>query len=157
MSPLEKFNNLSEDLTSLWYEARRLANMHFSNQHRRLSFAPTSLTTAIKFLLKRKSRKSRSRQLGPNLTPRINRISSIGLFELPPSSASIRRLLVLEIPWVFLEFFCSCFVCFLNVCCYLVLVIIFGLSALKILWRVKPRIWNLSKMCFPLIYLCQLE
>jgi hypothetical protein len=56
-----------------------------------------------------------------------------------------------------LDIFCSCLVCFLSVWCYMVLVLVFGLSALKILRCVKPWIGSLSRIVFPLIDLCQLE
>jgi hypothetical protein len=48
-----------------------------------------------------------------------------------------------------LDSVCSCLECFLSVWCYMVLVLIFGLSALKTLRCVKPWIGSLSRMCFP--------
>jgi hypothetical protein len=48
-----------------------------------------------------------------------------------------------------LDSVCNCLVCFLNVYCYLVLVLVLGLSAFKIVYRVKLWIENLFKKCFP--------
>jgi hypothetical protein len=47
-----------------------------------------------------------------------------------------------------LDIVCSCLVCFLSVWCYMVLVLIFGLSAFKILRCVKPWIGSLSRNVF---------
>jgi hypothetical protein len=48
-----------------------------------------------------------------------------------------------------LDVVCSCLVCFLSVCCYFVLVLVFGPSPLETLRCVKPWIGSLSRMCFP--------
>jgi hypothetical protein len=71
-----------------------------------------------------------------NLTPRINRISSIGLIELTPNIASLLGVLGTHSTLCVPDVVCSCHVCFLSVHRYLVLV--FGLSVLKTLWCVKP-------------------
>jgi hypothetical protein len=68
----------------------------------------------------------------------MSRISSIVLVELPPNTVSIRCSLVPGVPHV-LDMIEDSFVCFLNVCGYLVHVLVFGLSALKPLWHVKPE------------------
>jgi hypothetical protein len=48
-----------------------------------------------------------------------------------------------------LDVVCSYLVCFLSVCCYFLLVLVFGPSALETLRCVKPWIGSLSRMCFP--------
>jgi hypothetical protein len=54
------------------------------------------------------------------------------------------------LPCVFLNSVCSCLECFLSVYCYLVLVLVFGLLALKTHWCVKePWLGNLSILCVP--------
>jgi hypothetical protein len=68
-----------------------------------------------------------------NLTPRINRISSIALIELTPNIARLLGFLGTRSILCVLDVVCSLLVCFLVVCCYVVLVLVFGLSVLKAL------------------------
>jgi hypothetical protein len=56
-----------------------------------------------------------------------------------------------------LDSVCSCLECFLSVYCYLVLVLVFGLSALKTIYRVKPWVENLFKVWFSRIYFVSLS
>jgi hypothetical protein len=84
-----------------------------------------------------------------NHDPKMNRISSFVSYELLPTTASIRRRWYLKYLVWFLELFvdclaCSryclhCLVCFLRVWCYMVLVLVSALLALKTLWCVKPN------------------
>jgi hypothetical protein len=59
-----------------------------------------------------------------DLTPRINRISSIAFIELNPNVTRLFGVLgtrgTLGVP----DDVCSCLVCFLSVCCYFVLVLV---------------------------------
>jgi hypothetical protein len=93
-----------------------------------------------------------------NLDPRMNRISSIALIEVTPNIARLLGVLGTRRTLCVLDVVCSCLVCFLVVCCYLVLVLVFGLSVLKSPLVCKALNRKPSLECvFPLIYLCQLE
>jgi hypothetical protein len=108
-----------------------------------------------------KAKKSRRMKTSTTITqpgPRMNRISSRILFELPQLPRVLGVLWYLKYPLCLIWLFEDCFVCFLSVSdCYHVRVFVFGFSSLKTLWCVKPRIGILSKMCFPSHYLCQLK
>jgi hypothetical protein len=70
---MKDFSNLSEDLTSGCCETRRPTNLHIPSQHQRLNNTSTSPPTAIKFLLKRESRRMKTSTTMANHDPRMNR------------------------------------------------------------------------------------
>jgi hypothetical protein len=160
---MESFNNPSEDLTTMWFDTKRLTRLHFPSQHQRLDNTATLPPTAIKFLLKWESRKMKTSTTMANHDPRMNRtdpkyhaLGIVGTWGTPWDSCNC-----LLIALCVLGIVCSYFVCFLSVCYCLVLmlmlVLVFGISASKPVWQIKPRIRNLSRMCFPRTYLWHLE
>jgi hypothetical protein len=167
MPPMAHCSNPSEDLTTMWCDKRRFTKLHFPSQHLQLNNTATSPPTAIKFLLKRESRKVKTSTTMANHDPRMNRtdpkyhaLGIVGTWGTPCDSWNC-----LLISLCVLGIVCSCFVCFLSVCYCLVLMLVlvcvcvffFGISASKPVWQIKPRIRNLSRVCFPCTYLWHLE
>jgi hypothetical protein len=160
MPPMAHFSNPSEDLATMWYDTRRLIKLHFPSQHQRLNNTATSPPTAIKFLLKRESRRMKTSTIMANHDPRMNRtnpknhalLGIVGTWSTSCDSWNCLLIVLCDLDIAY-----SCLVCFLSVYCYLVIVLVFGLSALKILRCLKPWIGSLSKMCFPPILLHRLE
>jgi hypothetical protein len=144
MTQMAHFNIPSKDLTTMWWDSRRPTTLHFLNQHQRLN-NNCHRVLAEAGIKERKESRTRT-----NHDPRMNRISSIVSYELPPTTASIRHSLVPEVPPVFdmVVWRLSC-VILECVNCYFVLVLVFGPSALETLRCVKPWIGSLSRMCFP--------
>jgi hypothetical protein len=114
-------------------------------------------------MLKRESRRMKTSTTMANHDPRMNRtdpkyhaLDIVGTWGTPCDSWDC-LLIALRV----LGNVCSCFVCFLSVCyclvLMLVLVLVFGISASKPVWQIKPRLRNFSRMCFPRTYLCHLE
>jgi hypothetical protein len=140
---------------------KRLTKLHFPSQYQRLNNTATSPPTAIKFLLKRESRRMKTSTTMANHDPRMNRTNPkyrvvLGIVGTWSTSCDFCNCLLFAL--CVLDSICSCLVCFLSVCVLLLYAYAcFGLSALKTLYRVKPRIWNLFKVCFPLSYLWHLE
>jgi hypothetical protein len=152
MSSMAHFNNPSEDLTTMWCDTRRLTKLHFPSQHQRLNNTATSPATAIKFLLKWESRRMKTSTTMANHDPRMYRTNPeyrelIGIVGTWSTSCDSCNCLLIAM--CVLDIVCSCFVCFLSVHCYHVLVVVLDLSALKPLRCVKPWIRSLSRMCFP--------
>jgi hypothetical protein len=141
LSYMESFNNPSEDLTTMWFDTKRLTKLHFPSQHQWLDNTATLPPTAIKFLLKWESRRMKTSTTMANHDPRMNRTD-------PKYRAFRHRWYSKYLVW-FLQLFVDCLVCsgyclqllcvFLSVYCYLVHVLVFGLPALKTLWFVKPN------------------
>jgi hypothetical protein len=112
----------------------------------------------------RESRRMKTSTTMANHDPRMNRtnpkyrklLGIVGTWCTPCDSCNC-----LLIALCVLGIVCSCFVCFLSVCyclvLMLVLVLVFGISASKPVWQIKPRIRNLSRVCFPCTYLWHLE
>jgi hypothetical protein len=133
MPPMAHFGNPSEDLTAMWCDTRRLTKLHFPSQHQWLNNTATSAPTAIKFLLKRESRRMQTLTTLANHEPRMNRTNPkhrelLGIVGTWSTSCDFCNCLlfslcvldsVLQLSCVFLIVFCSCPVCFLNVCCTL--------------------------------------
>jgi hypothetical protein len=63
-----------------------------------------------------RSKKMKESMTMTNLTPRINRISSIALIELTPNIASLLSLLGTHSTLCVLDVVCCCLVCFLSLC-----------------------------------------
>jgi hypothetical protein len=162
MPPMALFSNPSEDLTTMWCDTRRLTKPHFPSQPQWLNHTATSPSTVVKFLLKQESRRMKTSTTMANHDPRMNRtnpkyrtlLGIAGTWGTPCDSCHC-----LLIALCVLGIVCSCFVCFLSVyyCLVLMLVLVFGLSASKPVWQIKPRIRNLSRMCFLRTYLWHLE
>jgi hypothetical protein len=134
MPPLEHFSNPSEDLTTMWCDTRRLTKLHFLSQHQRLNNTSTSPPTAIKFLLKRESKRMKTSTTMANHDPRMNRTNPtyralLGIVGTWSTSCDFCNCLLLAL--CVLDMVCSCLVCSLSGCCYLVFVLVFGISALK--------------------------
>jgi hypothetical protein len=137
------FSNPSKDLTTMWCDTRRLTKMHFPSQGQRLNNTATSPSTAIKFLLKRESRRIKTSTIMANHDPRMNRSN--------PKNCTLLRIAGTWSTWcdfckLFVVYVWSCLVCFLNVL-NRVLMIDLASQPYKPLWRVKPRIGNLFKKC----------
>jgi hypothetical protein len=111
MPPMAHFSSPSEDLTTMWCDTRRLTKLHFPTQHQRLNNTATSPPTAIKFLLKRESRRMKTSTTMANHDRSMNRISSFVSYELLPTTASIRRHWYLKYLIWFLQLFVDCLVC----------------------------------------------
>jgi hypothetical protein len=73
LSYMENFNNLSEDLTTMWCDTKRLTKLHFPSQYQRLNNTATSPPTTIKFLLKRETRRMKTSTTMAKHDPRMNR------------------------------------------------------------------------------------
>jgi hypothetical protein len=154
MPPMAHFSNPSEDLATMWCDTRRLTRLHLPSQHQRLNNTSTSQPTAIKILLKWESMRMKTSTTMANHDPRMNRLSSCILFELPPNTARIRRSLVHDVPHVLDMIVWSVFLECASLPCACAC---FWLLGLKNPLVCKTRLGNLTKMCFPLTYLCQLE
>jgi hypothetical protein len=141
MPPMALFSNPSEDLTTMWCDTRRLTKLHFPRQHQRLNNTATSPSTTIKFLLKRESRRMKTSTTMANRDPRVNRTN--------PKYHELLGVLGTRSTLCVLDVVCCCPVCFLSVWCYMVLVLVFHLLALKTLRCVKLRLGSLFRMCFP--------
>jgi hypothetical protein len=153
MPPMAHFSNPSEDLTTMWCDTRRLTKLHFSSQHQRLNNTATSPPTVIKFLLERELRRMKTTTTMANHDPRMNKTNPkyhalLGIVGTWSTSCDSCNCLLVAM--CVLDIVCSCFVCFLSVYCNLVLVLVFGLLALKTHWCVKePWLGNLSILCVP--------
>jgi hypothetical protein len=134
MLSMAHFSNLSEDLTTMWGDLRRPTKLHFLNQHERVNH--NCHQVLVEAIIK-EGKDSRTRT---NHHPRINWISSIVSYELPPTIASIRRhwylkylvwilAVVCWLPCVFLILFVVTCALLEWVC--LMLVLLFGPSSLK--------------------------
>jgi hypothetical protein len=146
------FSNPSKDLATMWSDIRRLTKLHFPSQHQWLNDTATSPPTAIKFLLKRESRRMKTSTTMANHDPRMNRTN--------PKILRIdrHRRYLKNLVWL-LQLFIDCLVC--SWCCLQLLHVFlecvlllcacacFGPSALETLRCVKPWIRSLSRMCFP--------
>jgi hypothetical protein len=134
LSYMKNINNLSEYLTTMWWDSWRPTNLHFRDQHQRLNNTATSPPTTIKFLLKRESRRMKTSTTMANHDPRMNRTNPkycvlLGIFGTWSTSCDFCNCLLYAL--CVLDSVCSCLECFLSVYCYLVLVLVFGLLALK--------------------------
>jgi hypothetical protein len=143
MSLMVHFSNPFEDLTTMWCDTRRLTKLHFPSQHQQLNNTATSPPTTIKFLLKRESRRMKTSTTMANHNPRMNRTNPkcralLGIVGTWSTSYDSCNCLLIAL--CVLGSVCSCLVCFLSVWCYMVLVLVFGLSALKTFYHVKPWI-----------------
>jgi hypothetical protein len=152
MSPMELKQPLwRPPIHVMW--ARRPTNPHF---HISIEGSSTSLQLhqqlPSRFQWKPVPRQKKASTTMTNHAPRMNRTSSLILVELPPNTVSIRHLLVLDVPHVFMWLFVDCLVCFLSVHHYLVLMYDFGLSALKTLWCVNPCVGSFPQM-FSLLFI----
>jgi hypothetical protein len=142
MPPMAHFSNPSEDLTTMWCDARRLTKLHFPSQHQQLNNTAASPPTTIKFLLKQESRRMKRSTTMANHDPRMNRTNPkyralLGIVGTWSTSCDFCNYLLL--PCVFLIVFavsCVFLECVLIPCARAC----FGLSALKTLWYVKPEI-----------------
>jgi hypothetical protein len=105
MPPMAHFNNSSEDLTTMWCDTRRLTKLHFPSQHQRLNNPATSPPTAIKFLLKRESRRMKTSTTMVNHDPRMNRTN-------PKISRVDRHRWYLKYLVWLLQLLVDCLVCF---------------------------------------------
>jgi hypothetical protein len=118
MPPLAHFSNPSEDLTTMWCDTRRLTKPHFPSQHQRLNNTATSPPTAIKFLLKRGSRRMKTSTTMANHDPRMNRTNPkyralLGIIGTWSTSCDFCNCLLFAL--CVLDSVCSCLVCFLSV------------------------------------------
>jgi hypothetical protein len=141
---LEKFNDPSEDLTFKWCEIRGSMSLHSPTQRQRLSNT-ASISRLPSSSTKASVNKKKASTSMTNHDPRMNRISSIVLVELPPNSASIRRSWYLRylLCWIWLLEGCLCvFLEWVLLPCACACFWPFGLTSLKFV--------------FPPIYLCQL-
>jgi hypothetical protein len=108
-----------------------LQNCTSPSQYQWLNNTSTSPPTAIKFLLKRESRRMKTSRTRTNHDPRMNRTNPkyralLGIVGTWSTSCDICNCLMFAL-WV-LDSVCNCLVCFLNVCCYLVLVLVLTLG-----------------------------
>jgi hypothetical protein len=101
---MENFNDSSEDLTSIWCETRRHVNLHFPTLHWQFNNTATSPPTAIKFLLKRESKKVKISTTMANHDLRMNRTN-------PQISRVVRHRWYLKYLVWFLQLFVVCLVC----------------------------------------------
>jgi hypothetical protein len=103
--------------------------------------------------LKWESRRMKTSTTMANHDPRMNRTNPkyralLGIVGTWSTSCDFCNCLMFAL-CVF-DSVCSCLECFLSVYCYLVLVLVFGLLALKTHWCVKdPWLGNLSILCVP--------
>jgi hypothetical protein len=160
MPPMAHFSNPSEDLTTMWCDIRRLANLHFPSQHQWLNNTATSPPTAIKFLLKRESRRMKTSTTMANHDPRMNRTNPkhrelLGIVGAWSTSCDFCNWLLFAL--CILDSVCSCLVCFLNVCGILCSWLTWPLSLTNPSGMQTPPKKNLPNMCFPLIHLRPLE
>jgi hypothetical protein len=114
-------------------------------------------TNAIKFLLKRESRRMETSTTMANHDPRTNRTNPkyhalLGIVGTWSTSCDFCNCLLFAL--CVLDSVCSCLMCFLSVCCYFVLVLVLAYRPYKPLWHVKPQIGKTSLKCVSLSSIC---
>jgi hypothetical protein len=159
MPPMEHFSNPSEDLTTMWCEYKKTYKTALSKSTSTAQQHGGYLIDYHQSQVKQESSKMKTSTTMANHDPRMDRTNPticalLGIVGTWSTSCDFCISLLLSL--CVLDMVCSCPVCSLSGCCYFVFVLVFGISALKPLWHVKPQLRNLSKLCFPLVYLCHL-
>jgi hypothetical protein len=160
MPPMAHFSDPSEDLTTMWCDTRILTKLHFPSQHQWLNNTTTSPPTVIKFLLKRESRRMKTSTTMANHDPRMNMTNPkyralLGIVGTWSTSCDYCNCLLFAL--CVLDSVCSCFVCFLNVCCTLCSWLTWPIIHTTPFGVKKKRVGSLCKVSYPLIYLCEHE